>query len=685
VKEMNRTFFGILAAGVVISLSAAPQKDASAAAQMQAAVNKQTVEGDLNGAIKQYAAIIAKYGKTDRSVAASALVHMAECHQAMGDAEAHAIYERIVRDYADQKDAAAKARARLSAVRKIPGGVSVHQVWACSPEIYCAERVSPNGRYLAFTSGTVSGDVAVCDLATGENRRLTHHGPTTTETDDLVWSPDSKRLAYDWADYKEIRIINADGTGERTVLRTEVADEWIGPADWSPDGKRILINRGKKNNDPSLRIEWLDAADGRTTLIKTVPRGGAEWVSPDGRYIAFANREAPAKPQQVHLMSSDGSGGTILSAHPAGEYPVGWSPDGGHVLFISLRGNAPGLWAVPVANGKAQGPARVLKTVLANGNQVLSLGVTRGGAFYYSSNVSGSDIYTASLDPATGKATSSPVVLSLSRTGHNVFPIWSPDGRRLLTSWVESLAGANSFREMSIFSLDTSKEQRLLQIETGVGRCWSPDGASILAGPPLTRINIATGEKKITEGPNFSSCSAKGTAVAFADPAFKFVGVKDLETGSEKELYRAASNARVGFVVQISPDGSQVAFTTNEGKENHLNVYAASSLMIAPTSGGPARELVRVTPPERVSDNMEALAWSPDSRYIYFAKRPSRWGVSELFRVPAAGGEAASTGLKMMGMQGLSISPDGTRMAFSTGAAPNWQVWAIENFLAALK
>src|SRR5262249_52555781 len=158
---MNRTFFAIMAAGVVIALAAAAQKDASAAAQMQAAINKQTVEGDLNGAIKQYAAIIAKYGKADRSIAASALVRMAECHQAMGDAEANAIYERIVRDYADQKDAATKARARLSAVRKTPVGVSVHQVWACSPEIYCGQRVSPDGRYLAFTSDTVSGDVAV--------------------------------------------------------------------------------------------------------------------------------------------------------------------------------------------------------------------------------------------------------------------------------------------------------------------------------------------------------------------------------------------------------------------------------------------------------------------------------------------------------------------------------------------
>ena len=31
---------------------------------------------------------------------------MAECHQKLGEAEAQAIYERLVRDYADQKDTA---------------------------------------------------------------------------------------------------------------------------------------------------------------------------------------------------------------------------------------------------------------------------------------------------------------------------------------------------------------------------------------------------------------------------------------------------------------------------------------------------------------------------------------------------------------------------------------------------
>src|SRR5437870_976036 len=73
--------------------------------ELQAAIRQETVDGDLQGAIKRFSAIVAKYGKTDRAVTATALVHMAECHQKLGDTESRKIYEQVVKDYADQKDA----------------------------------------------------------------------------------------------------------------------------------------------------------------------------------------------------------------------------------------------------------------------------------------------------------------------------------------------------------------------------------------------------------------------------------------------------------------------------------------------------------------------------------------------------------------------------------------------------
>src|SRR5215470_10487204 len=81
--------------------------------ELQGAIRQETVDGDLQGAIKRFRAIVAKYGKSDRAVTATALVHMADCYQKMGDAESRKVYEQVVKYYADQKDAVTLAQARL--------------------------------------------------------------------------------------------------------------------------------------------------------------------------------------------------------------------------------------------------------------------------------------------------------------------------------------------------------------------------------------------------------------------------------------------------------------------------------------------------------------------------------------------------------------------------------------------
>src|ERR1051325_7498952 len=109
-------------------IGAAPSDDA-ANVLMQAAIKKELVDGDLNGAIKQYAAIVARH-KSDRAVTAMALVHMAECYQKMGDAESRKIYEQVVREYADQKEAVTMARAKLGASpTPRSAGIITRQVW----------------------------------------------------------------------------------------------------------------------------------------------------------------------------------------------------------------------------------------------------------------------------------------------------------------------------------------------------------------------------------------------------------------------------------------------------------------------------------------------------------------------------------------------------------------------------
>ena len=105
------------------------QSPRTAEVQMKAAQQKAEVEGDLKGAIEEYKKVVATAG-SNRALAAEALVRMADCYQKLGDAEAQAIYERLVRDFGDQKDAVAAARTQLagSASRRAAAALNARQM-----------------------------------------------------------------------------------------------------------------------------------------------------------------------------------------------------------------------------------------------------------------------------------------------------------------------------------------------------------------------------------------------------------------------------------------------------------------------------------------------------------------------------------------------------------------------------
>ena len=95
------------------------QTSRTADVQFKAAQHKEQVEGDLKGAIEQYKKLAEN---KDRAIAAKALIQMAECYQKLGDAESQKLYQRVVREFADQKDALALAQARkpFALARKVP-------------------------------------------------------------------------------------------------------------------------------------------------------------------------------------------------------------------------------------------------------------------------------------------------------------------------------------------------------------------------------------------------------------------------------------------------------------------------------------------------------------------------------------------------------------------------------------
>jgi len=204
--------------------SANQAKDDRAEVALQAAIKTETVDGDLRGAIEQYKKIAALPG-AGRATVATALLRMGQCHEKLGQAdtqEARKAYEQVVREYADQAAVAAEARAKLAALTGASGAsgsltLTVQRVQKGD----VSGKVSFDGRFVSFTDET--GNIAIRDLVTGQDRRLTDKGGVSFGSggfaEESVPSPDGKSVAYAWwgATY-DLRVVGLDGSKPR-VLR----------------------------------------------------------------------------------------------------------------------------------------------------------------------------------------------------------------------------------------------------------------------------------------------------------------------------------------------------------------------------------------------------------------------------------------------------------------------------------
>ncbi len=405
----------------------------------QKALVLERTEGKLAEAIKAYKQIAEKYAG-DRKLAAKALMQMAQCYERLGQADARKTYEQLLRQYSDQNELAAEARTRLSALER-PGGLSyppditLRKVWESRGEFDGSP--SPDGRYFSFHDWE-TGDLAVRDLATGQNRRLTNKGASKDSSEfaeGSVISGDGRQIAYAWHNkekYYELRVIGVDGSNPRTVYRDKEFGHWLEPWQWTADGKQILTALWRRDPDES-RIALIPAAGGPERILPT--RAKSPWdpsLSPDGRFLVY---DSPTREgvgvsgYEIFVLSLEGGQEAPLVRLPYGGWYPFWMPDGKKVLFISDRTGAKGFWAIDVVEGKPEGIPRLLKDGVGRGGR--PNGFTRRGAFYYSTNTSIADVYITELDSAEGKMMRQPVPAAPRLVGSNSAPSWSPDGRRL--------------------------------------------------------------------------------------------------------------------------------------------------------------------------------------------------------------------------------------------------------------
>ena len=664
---------------LVLAIAAAAHAETSQELFQQALV-KERSEGDLRDAIRLYERAAESAGK-DRALAAKSLVQAGECYRRLGAAESKKVFERVLREYADQKDAADAARARLDEGQPRTAAKGDRAVWS-GHEVDLFGTVSPDGRYLTYVDWLKTGNLMVHDFRTGTNHALTKnvsYGQFGDATFSCI-SRDGRQVAFAWASKggpSGLRIAPFQGTsmGEsRGFLEGQESAEF-GQCDWSPDGQWIALRVRRK--DLSNQIAVLSVKAGTLRVLKTVnwPGPGRIVFSPDSRHIAYdLATDEVGKERHVYVMAVDGSAEREVIPHASRNAVMAWSGDAEqHLVFASNRTGRMDLWAVPMSGGKPQGAAKLVKSDVTT---TWALGMASGALYVYKGGDS-RYVQSASFDTNSGKVATSPGGFQrFVRSGG--MPVWSRDGKLLAYRSCSS----EDLCTIDVVSSATGDRRQLYPKMSYIGSlAWSQDGNSFLIDGTdkkgrraMYRVDAQTGELSpdVIPRPGAIARWSRDEKKMYFRRDGGIVEI-DLATRKERDVFRPRAPGN-GVSMSFSPDGQSIAAVEYTAK--------TSTLFVMPVAGGEPRELVRAEGQHSI--NGFQLKWTPDGKSLVYP-RTSDAG-QQLWLTSVASGTSRKLDIDVTNWVfagGFDLSPDGKSIAFvaEPGNKVGPEVWALENIL----
>jgi Tol biopolymer transport system component len=699
---MRRRRFASQLAAVAVAAAmgglvfAAPQEKSSNADRLMGeALHQEEVAANFEAAIATYKKVIADAGAS-RAIVASALLHLGQCYERLGNAEARKAYDRITREFGDQAQIVAQARTRLAALGPAAAGTGIlaRQVWT-GTDVDLEGQPTPDGRYVAFVDWTgATGNLAVRDLTIGENRALTHETSMLRGfAGGIVVSRDGKLLAYSWEDKDgktSIRTVGIDGSRPRTLIAD--SDVYLQSGGWSPDG-RLIAATAFSNREPSGYVALISTSDGSITRLKSTdwkyPRVGG--FSPDGKYVVYAVPPSPgASDGGVFALAVDGSREVLLAKEAGNASFPAWTPDGSAVVFISDRSGAKDLWSVRIGSNVTPSQPELLR---ANLGDALGVGFSGDGSYFYGVQNTRRDVYVADIDPATLDI-SLPVKLTEQFVGSNAGGALSPDGRSVAFFRVKGPTKTLVVRDPAGVErvLPTKFETPNAYQAATAPPVWFPDGKSFLVFDQIgqrrviRRVNLDTGvDTVLLEDRNLwtkVAISPDGASVYFTkfDRSPK-AGInmlrlmkRDVATGTERELYHAETSGVGFFGLAVSPDGRKLSFS--------MNTDEGRSLLAMLSDGGTPVVLHRG---DDEHPDPWSGTWTTDSQHVLvvFEDGPAdgRPWSRRLVAIPADGGAPRKLNVRMEVITGASLSADGRKLIF-TGALRSQEMWVLKNLIA---
>ncbi len=478
--------------------------------------------------------------------------------------------------------------------------------------------------------------------------------PPLFQVNNVVWSPDGKRIA----------IANGDGVFQvwEAVTGRLISTHYdrdrslkISILGWSADGKRIISN----SPGPGMTVQVWEADTGNTLTIFSSSYPVA--ASHDGKYVAVGSGGT------VNIWDTS-TGKQISTFGTASSHvdQIAWSPDDSLLVTINAQKTAGGL--------SEDHLAQVWR--VTTGTQVCTYQNTSTSYLDHLAwspdnqrivSISGTGLGGDAVIAQVWDAASCGPIFRLHGTPGQADDLsWSPDGTHI-ASWHE-----NQISPMQIWDATTGNLSFMVseQYPFPHAMAWSPDGKKIVvSGEQLNMqvFDVATGQPQsayhVDANQNIVTWSPDGQHLASVDLA----GTTIWEANAVHRVASIAGRHQIERAVTWSPDGKWVA--AEDGARLNAGFWSAAN------AGDSFGDLQFYH--EDISlfnyRNATTVAWSPDGahvadawypRFTYGSARqqvyvwgryPVMCGLDEDCPVPGGSHSAA--------ISALAWSPDSKRIA----------------------
>jgi Tol biopolymer transport system component/C-terminal processing protease CtpA/Prc len=486
----------------------------------------------------------------------------------------------------------------------------------------------------------------------------------------------------------------------------------------SPDHSEIAFVSGGD-------IWTVPAVGGEARLLVSHPATESRPLySPDGTRLAFiSTRTGGGDIYVLQLRTGELKRITFDDVRSALD---AWSPDGKYLYFSSSRGDVGSmadLYKIPADGGMAVAVSadRYADESQAAPNPVNStIAFTSGGMavsqWWRKGHAHIDETRFTLLTPAATAAGVPQYQPLLENHAKNLWPMWSPDGKKLFymsdasgveNIWEKPLNGnakmLTKFTDGRVLFPSISHDGKAIVFERDF-RIWKLDVASgacaavevavrgTPAGVTSTHLSLTTGFRDLVLSPDgkkvafvahgeifaasakdagnalrITSTAANESQIAWSPDSKKITYVSDRDGPGHIFLYDFTSETETALTSGTqqdarpvwSPDGTRIAFF-RDGREIHvMRPDTKADVTVV------AKKLRTLSPAFREDAN--PVSWSPDGQWLAFLSNEAR-SFSNVAVVPAAGGaEQQLSFLSNASGEGIVWSPDRSYLLFGTG------------------